>query len=74
MDKTQAIERVEDWARRLKTLVNLVNSWYERLPKVGYREFLEGSILQVEEEMLATFEIPPRMQCLIARFCMGGIV
>jgi hypothetical protein len=61
MDREQVIARMDNWQQRLENFVQMLRSWYERLPENAYKDFLQGSIIQVDEDILKTFDVPPRL-------------
>jgi len=61
LDREQVIARVDDWEQRLKGLVELLRAWCNNLPQDEQPSFLEGSLLQVSEEMLEEYDVPLRM-------------
>ena len=62
MDSNQIIARIDDWEGRLKALYALIDEWFLDLPTPdSVKQLLPGTVLQLDEELMREFDVPPRM-------------
>lgn len=61
MDREQVIARIEDWERRLDALYAQIDDWYRELPPNSIMQSFSGSVLQLGEQLMKQYDVPPRM-------------